>query len=152
MIEQIDPSSRKRFGLNGDITDTPGCVSVGMDQGFHNWLLHSGWLKKVMKVKTFYQGEGPVNTVGAFYPGWTAMFKFSLDEQWGILKGTGNQKYIANWNGDPSPVVHQADRFEYVPFNHLTLLMTFSSSSAPLSPLSPSLSLSQTNLPRLLQE
>lgn len=111
MIEQIDPTSRQRFGLNGKITDTPGCISVGMDQGFHNWLLHSGRLRKIMKVKMFYQGEGPVNTVGAFYPGWTAMFKFSLEE-WGVLKGTGSEKYIANWNGDPSPVVHQADRFE----------------------------------------
>ena len=112
MIEQVDPESRARFGINGKIQDSPGCVSVGMDQGFHNWLLHSGKLRKIMKVKTFYQGEGPVNTVGAFYPGWTSMFNFKL-EDWGILKGSAiGEQYFANWNGDPSPVVHQADRYE----------------------------------------
>jgi hypothetical protein len=115
MLDQLTPASRSRYALPGHpIPDpSPGCISVGMDQGFHNWLLHSGRLRRVMKVKVFYQGEGPVNTVGAFYPGWTSMFKFPLDETgWGVLKGKGSDKYFANWNGDLSPVIHQADRFE----------------------------------------
>lgn len=55
-------------------------------------------------------GEGPVNTVGAFKNGPNALLKFSLEE-WGILKGSAPEAYIANWNGDRSPVIHQLDRF-----------------------------------------
>ena len=62
-----------------------------------------------MDLKIYQQGEGPVNTVGAFY-GDRAVLKFSLEE-WKILRGTAPQKYIHNWNGDISPVIHQADRF-----------------------------------------
>jgi hypothetical protein len=83
-----------------------------MDQGFHNWLLFSGRLQRIMNVKVFPQGEGPVNTVGAFYPGRQALLKLRLDESWNILRGESPKKYISNWNGDPSPVVHQLDRFE----------------------------------------
>ena len=62
-----------------------------------------------MDIKVFQQGEGPVNTVGAFF-GERAVLKFTL-EQWKVLRGTAPNKYIYNWNGDISPVVHQADRF-----------------------------------------
>lgn len=113
MIAQINPTTRTRFGLNKQIpNNTQGCISEGMDQGFHNWLLFSGQLQRIMKVKVFHQGEGPVNNVGAFYPGHQAILKWKLDEDWGILKGEKPNRYFANWNGDASPIVHQADRFE----------------------------------------
>jgi hypothetical protein len=85
---------------------------MGMDQGFHNWLLFSGKLQRSMNVKVFQQGEGPANTVGSFYPGHQALLKLTLDEQWGILKGKAPNRYVANWNGDVSPMTHQLDRFE----------------------------------------
>jgi hypothetical protein len=50
-----------------------------------------------------------VNTVGAFF-GERAILKWDLNE-WKVLRGTAPNQYVANWNGDPSPVVHQADRF-----------------------------------------
>jgi len=77
--------------------------------GFHNWLIYSGKLERYMDIKIFQQGEGPVNTVGAF-GGARAVIKWPL-EQWGIVKGQKPNKYFYNWNGDKSPVVHQLDRF-----------------------------------------
>ena len=112
MFEQLDETVRARYGLNGVAPPNKGCYATGMDQGLHNWLLFSGRLKRVMRVKVFSQGEGPVNTVGAFYTGPQAMFKFDLIKDWTVLRGKETERYIANWNGDPSPVVHQLDRFE----------------------------------------
>ena len=77
--------------------------------GFHNWLVYSGQLEKYMDIKIFQQGEGPVNTVGAF-GGARAVIKWPL-AKWGIVKGEKPDKYFYNWNGDKSPVVHQLDRF-----------------------------------------
>ena len=107
MTQQLDP--RVRYGRETTQTNKQ-CISLGMDQGFHNWLVYSGQLDKYMDVKIFSQGEGPVNTVGAFFPGPRALLKFDL-KTWNILKGEGKNKAFHNWNGDRSPVVHQADRF-----------------------------------------
>ena len=62
-----------------------------------------------MDVKLFSQGEGPVNTIGAFFQGEMALLKFNLT-QWKILRGEGEEKTVHNWNGEVSPVVHQYDR------------------------------------------
>jgi hypothetical protein len=105
MILQLDP--KVRWGLNTSKTNE-GCVMGGMDQGLHNWLLYSHELEKYLDVKIFPQGEGPVNTLGAFLGG-KAIIKFTL-EQWGILRGVKPNQYIYNWNGDISPAIHQADR------------------------------------------
>ena len=51
------------------------CISIGMDQGFHNYLVYSGQLDRIMDVKYFPQGEGPVNTLGEF---WCAVDCFLL--------------------------------------------------------------------------
>ena len=107
MTRQTDP--KVRLGKNATDSDNYRCVSAGMDQGFHNWMVYSGMLDKYMDVRIFQQGEGPVNTVGGFY-GENKRLKFTLEE-WGILKGTPPNAYIANWNGDKSPVIHQLDRF-----------------------------------------
>jgi hypothetical protein len=71
MFEQVDETSRARYGVNGVVPPNKHCYTIGMDQGLHNWLLFSGRLKRVMRVKVFSQGEGPVNALGAFYPGRT---------------------------------------------------------------------------------
>jgi hypothetical protein len=59
--------------------------------------------------QVFQQGEGPINTVGAFF-GERAILKWNLVE-WKVLRGDAPEQWISNWNGEKSPVVHQADRF-----------------------------------------
>ena len=106
MVQQLKP--QVRYGKDTAKTND-GCISAGMDQGFHNWLLYSGQLAKYVDLKLFQQGEGPVNTVGAFF-GEHILVKFPLTD-WGVMKGAKGSQIIHNWNGDPSPVVHQADRY-----------------------------------------
>lgn len=107
ILQQLKPEVRWGKGTK---RTNGGCTSTGMDQGFHNWLVFSGALDRFMDIKVYQQGEGPVNTVGSFFPGPAAILKFPL-EQWRVLRGEGNQKAFYNWNGDISPVVHQMDRF-----------------------------------------
>ena len=85
-------------------------VAEGADQGFHNYLIYTGILDKYMKVKVFPQGEGPVNTVGGFL-GEQLPIQWNMTK-WGILRGDAPNMQIHNWNGDVSPVVHQANRLE----------------------------------------
>ena len=113
MISQLNP--KIRLGKNNksnskSLMTNKNCISLGMDQGFHNWLIYGGILNKFMNIKKFQQGEGPVSTIGAFYQGKNALLKYNLSE-WKILRGKNDQKYISNWDNLPSPVVHQADRF-----------------------------------------
>jgi len=61
-----------------------------------------------VKVKVFPQGEGPVNNLGAFHG--DKKLKASLSDL-RILRGEGKYKYIYNWNGELSPVIHQLDEF-----------------------------------------
>lgn len=128
MVRQLDPAVRyERFSqLNSSDssfsvtspasssstpppTNNKGCISLGMDQGFHNWLLYSGQLDRYLDIRIFPQGEGPVNTVGAFF-GERAVVKLPLTV-WGVLKGEPPHQAFYNWNGEKSPVIHQADRF-----------------------------------------
>jgi len=109
LTQQIN--EKVRLGPTATLRDYKKCISAGMDQGFHNWLLYSGILQRYMEVHIYQQGEGPVNTVGSFF-GDRKLIKQPL-EQWGILKGLPPHKYIINWNGDRSPVVHQYDRYRY---------------------------------------
>ena len=111
ILKQLDVSERYQYSTESfpDEKQQKRCISVGMDQGFHNWLVYSGELDKYMNLKIYQQGEGPVNTVGSF-GGARAVLKFSL-EKWGIVKGESPNKYFYNWNGDKSPVVHQLDRY-----------------------------------------
>lgn len=114
MLRQLKPEIRyrnhkevKNVFLEDNVTDR--CYFEGMDQGIHNWLVYSGLLDMYMDVKIYQQGEGPVNTLGAF-SGKTVILQRSLEE-WGMLKGQKPNQYIHNWNGEKSPVVHQADRY-----------------------------------------
>lgn len=77
--------------------------------GFHNVLLYTDTFAKFMEVKILQQGEGPVNIIGGYY-GDNKLLRAYLSE-WKILRGDAPYKYIYNWNGEISPVVHQLDRF-----------------------------------------
>lgn len=114
MTQHLNPRMRYAKSLNSATKEqltNDKCVTIGMDQGFHNFLLYSGVLDKFLRVKRYQQGEGQVNTIGAFYPGKRALIKKSLKE-WGLLVGNEGDLYFTNWNGDPSPVIHQSDRFD----------------------------------------
>jgi hypothetical protein len=133
MLQQVNSSYRQQLTSEPLPSHEKHCLSNGMDQGFHNWILHSGTLQRLMRVRIFHQvspmlslfqlpvtfvslpqGEGPVNNIGAFYPGHQALLKFDLMSQWNILRGEKRNRTVVNWNGDPSPVVHQFDRYMYV--------------------------------------
>jgi hypothetical protein len=109
MVDQIRSKVR---GYGND-----ECLGTrGIDQGFHNWLLYTDQLSSYMAVKLFQQGEGPVNTVGAFLSG-ANQHPFGLNmtkddfTQFGWFHGGRNERWVSNWNSDRSPVVHQLDRF-----------------------------------------
>lgn len=87
----------------------------GADQGFHNYLYYSGKLgnaKAIQSIVVFAQGDGMVNNLGA-------MRTKDLSE-WGNGKILGEidnvdragekTVQVLNWDGSPSPVVHQYDR------------------------------------------
>lgn len=113
VARHIDPQYRLIGSSVAKETKNDGaCVSHGMDQGIHNWLLHSGILHRMMsdKISVFEQGEGPVNTLGGLF-GDNKLIKLNMIEV-GIFKKDSNGKItIQNWNGKPSPVAHQFDRF-----------------------------------------
>lgn len=98
---------------NTDVSNNLGgnkkCFGLGVDQTFHNYLLYAGEFHQIMRVKVFPQGEGPVNTLGGFF-GDAKILRASLAE-WKILRGEEAFKYIYNWNGEISSVVHQLDRY-----------------------------------------
>lgn len=108
IVEQADPKVRLAT-VGGNLTDNSKCMMFGVDQGFHNLLLYSGKFADIMNVKLFQQGEGIVNTVGGFY-GEKKLLKAQLSD-WKILRGESPFKYIYNWNGEISPIVHQLDRY-----------------------------------------
>ncbi len=112
MIIQLIPEVRYPGIELSDSMRGPGCYNaLGVDQGFHNWLLYSGQLAKYLDVRIFQQGEGPVNTLGGLFGKYNKeMLGLSLTEM-KILRGATPNKIIYNWNGDVSPIVHQYDRF-----------------------------------------
>lgn len=103
--KQYEPKN----GRGHNQTSNEGCLSFSVDMTFHNYLLYTNYLSKFMNVKIFQQGEGPANTVGGFY-GERKILKALLSE-WKIVRGEAPYKYVHNWNGELSPVVHQLDRF-----------------------------------------
>ena len=92
------------------LTKQQQCVSTGMDQGFHNYIVYSGIIDRYLDMKVFPQGEGPVNTLGGL-KGKNQLIRMNLTA-WGIARGISPNIYLHNWNGDISPVVHQYDRFQ----------------------------------------
>lgn len=112
MLSQLEPDQRNQYkeGFTSTTENPKRCISLGMDQGLHNWLLYSGQLSRYFHVKIVPQGEGLVNTLGSL-KGDRAPIKMTLEE-WGILKADKNgATTVHNWDGHLSPVVHQADRW-----------------------------------------
>ncbi|GKZ01494.1 hypothetical protein MPSEU_001100000 [Mayamaea pseudoterrestris] len=98
-------------------SDETNTVIYGADQGFHNFLYYSGKLRNaeaIHAIVVFEQGQGIVNNMGA-------MRTKDLAE-WGngkILTEIDNVDHpgeavaqVLNWDGNPSPVVHQYDRHD----------------------------------------
>lgn len=108
MGEQIALETYLRAMVNE--YDETGIKLMGADQGFHNYLYYSGKLRNAHKIRSlsvFDQGRGIVNNMGA-------MRNKELHE-WGngkMVVEEGEEKVILNWDGKPSPVVHQFDRFD----------------------------------------
>jgi hypothetical protein len=112
IVEQGDAAVRVKQSRDPDAAKqltNKKCWGLGVDQAFHNYLLYSGALQQHLAVKVFPQGEGPVNTLGGFY-GESKILRASLAE-WKILRGEEGFKYVYNWNGEISSVVHQLDRY-----------------------------------------
>jgi len=92
------------------------------DQGYHNFLYHTGELAALPGVKVTHheQGRGLVNTIGAMngfrVP---AHKKGPLDTFWKIKDADG---YILDWDGQHSAVVHQWDRFGNQVVGHIDRL------------------------------
>mmetsp|Transcript_30122 Transcript_30122/g.32830 ORF Transcript_30122/g.32830 Transcript_30122/m.32830 type:complete len:453 (-) Transcript_30122:515-1873(-) len=107
---QIDPTNRNIFNTSSPTPqDNDRCLYFGADQGFHNVLLYSHVFGKFFDIKLFPQGEGPVNIVGGFF-GDKKLLRAHLSE-WKLMRGEAPFKYVYNWNGEISPVIHQLDRF-----------------------------------------
>jgi hypothetical protein len=112
MIQELNP--KRRYGRHTLSDSNDGCLADGMEHGLLNWLVYSGHLNKFMEVKIFQQGEGPVNNVGSFLsdrPVMSALLTAENFHLWGLFQGLPPRGYISNWNKDPSPVVHQLDRY-----------------------------------------
>jgi hypothetical protein len=81
--------------------------------GIHNFLLYSGILHRIFanRIEVFEQGQGPANTLGGFF-GERKLVQLNLTEA-GIFREKKKTEKITvfNWNGVPSPIVHQYDRF-----------------------------------------
>ena len=111
ITQSANPSFRSSANATSalSIIENKHCYSFGVEQGFHNYLLYSNTLQKYMNVNLFQQGEGPANSLGGFF-GDSKILKALLSE-WKVLRGESPYKYVYNWNGELSPVVHQLDRF-----------------------------------------
>jgi hypothetical protein len=82
------------------------CASGGIDHAIINWLGYTNLLKSILEIKIFTQGEGPVNTVGGLKPNTVLRANISV-----ALETFFKHGRVLNWNGEPSPVVHQLDHF-----------------------------------------
>jgi hypothetical protein len=101
-------------------SDTTGTVLAGADQGFHNYLYYSykfQYTETIHSIVVFDQGQGIVNNMGAL--------RTKKLHEWGngnIIKVTTDETetnprkkhsyQVLNWDGTPSPVVHQFDRHQ----------------------------------------
>ena len=90
-------------------SDDTGTKLMGADQGFHNYLYYSNKLASastVDSITVFDQGRGTINNLGAM--------RTAPLESWGhvveIHNAQNTSMTVLNWDGTPSPVVHQFDR------------------------------------------
>lgn len=96
-------------------SDDTGTKLMGADQGFHNYLYYSNKLANAMAISTltvFEQGRGSINNMGAL--------RTAPLDTWGnghILRlenSFNTSMTVLNWDGTPSPVVHQFDRHKII--------------------------------------
>ncbi len=93
----IDASGRKASDSR--------CISDSIDHAFMNYLYYSGKFRNIMKIKSFPQGEGMMNSLGGILTPTksdgedAATTPGSLKGFWKILDQSG---YILNWNGEVS--------------------------------------------------
>lgn len=90
-------------------SDETGTKLMGADQGFHNYLYYSNKLANAETIRSiivFDQGRGAINNLGAM--------RTKPLEEWGngniLQKVHDHNMTVLNWDGTPSPVVHQFDR------------------------------------------
>ena len=91
-------------------SDDTGTKLMGADQGFHNYLYYSNKLANadtIDSITVFDQGRGTINNLGAM--------RTSPLEEWGKVVEQhppydNTTMTVLNWDGTPSPVVHQFDR------------------------------------------
>ena len=86
-------------------------LTVGADQGLHNWLVYSGHLARYVDVTMYPQGDGPVNTLGGFFGLYNKKFFNLTLTDMKIIRGKPPNMVFYNWDGMPSAVIHQYDRF-----------------------------------------
>jgi hypothetical protein len=101
--------------MSTQLQEAPGrmvetrCLSGGIEHAFVNWLVYGNKLRQILRIRTFPQGEGAVNTLGGLKPDTVvANITGNIKSFWRVLNDDG---YILNWNGDVAPVVHQLDHF-----------------------------------------
>lgn len=90
-------------------SDETGTKLMGADQGFHNYLYYTRKLASATTIRSihaFDQGRGAINNLGAL--------RTAPLEEWGNGRLVRNNSEaditVLNWDGTPSPVVHQFDR------------------------------------------
>lgn len=92
-------------------SDQTGVRLAGADQGFHNYIHYSHKLKHatdtISAVVVFDQGQGIVNNMGALRI--KELYEWGNGNIVNYTESTG-QYIVQNWDGTPSPVVHQFDR------------------------------------------
>lgn len=86
------------------------CHAFGQDQGYHNYLILSGAFQIAgATLKSWYRGDGPVNTVGLLDQLFNPRSSASL-KKLGYLREDG--MIMNNDNTTISPCIHQWDRFQ----------------------------------------
>ena len=103
-------------------SDETGTKLMGADQGFHNYLYYSNKLasaETIRAIVVFDQGRGAINNLGAM--------RTAPLEEWGnghLVEVVSNTSMtVLNWDGKPSPVVHQFDRHKVLSkfiYGHIT--------------------------------
>ena len=117
ILQQLNPlirhgtkSSNGDANANSHTNDASCTTSKVLNEAFVNWLIYGSRLSKIMNIKIYQQGEGPVSPVGAYYHHTDdnkdmiiASYNIST---WKVLQHSNSGTFFFNWDGNKSPVVH----------------------------------------------